>query len=154
VSQGLDGDVGWILTKDHVQQLSPSDVERLRRFAMRYRPVKDRPPNLQVVGIDQIGNRDVYVATVKTDPTTTRTLYFDAVTGLLRRELTATDTMLIPLVDQVDYDDYRDVGGVQFPFHVMTSDGAPYDNVTRTFLQVRRNVPVDDAMFKPPAGGG
>jgi len=152
VSQGLNGDSGWVATRDRVQQLAANDVERLRRIAARYRPVKDRPFGLQVVGLERVGERDVYVASARIDADTTRTMYFDVVTGLLRRELTTTETMLVPLEEQVDYDDYRDVGGVQFPFRVQTSDGAPYDNVTRTFLQIRRNVPVDDATFKPPSG--
>jgi hypothetical protein len=61
--------------------------------------------------------------------------------------------MLVPLQEQVEYGDYRDVSGVQMPFFVRTSDGAPYGLVTRTFLQIRRNVAVDDALFQPPAGG-
>ena len=98
-----------------------------------------------------MGDRDVYAATARIDPATTWTLYFDVVTGLLRREMT-TETILLPLQEQVDYEDYRDVSGVQLPFRVRTSDGASYDTVTRTFLQIRRNVPVDDALFRPPSG--
>jgi hypothetical protein len=79
-------------------------------------------------------------------------LYFDVVTGLLRREVTTTETMLLPLQDQIEYDDYRDVSGVKLPFRVQTSDGAPYDTVTRTFLQIRHNVPVDALVFRPPSG--
>jgi len=150
ISQGLDGDVGWAATNDRVQRVSDADVGRLRRIAMRYRPVKERPANLQVAGIERLADRDVYVATARLDPITTQTFYFDAVTGLLRRELITTETML-PLEEQVDYEDYRDVGGVELPFRVVTSDGAPYSTVTRTFLQIRRNVPVDDALFRPPA---
>jgi hypothetical protein len=37
-------------------------------------------------------------------------------------------------------------------FLVRTSDGAPYSTVTRTFLQIRRDVAVDDALFRPPSG--
>jgi hypothetical protein len=99
-----------------------------------------------------VADRDVYVATAKIDSITTRTLYFDIATGLLRREVTTTETLLLPLHEQVDYDDYRDVNGLQMPFQVRISDGAPYDTVTRTFLQIRRNVPVDDALFRPPSG--
>ena len=66
--------------------------------------------------------------------------------------MTTTETLLLPLQEQVDYDDYHDVNGVQLPFRVQTSDGAPYDTVTRTFLQIRRNVTVDDALFRPPSG--
>ena len=151
-SQGLDGDVAWLATNDRIQRLSAGDVERLRRIAMRYWPVKQRPANLQVLRVERIVDRDVYVATASIDPITTWTLYFDAVTGLLRREMTTRETMLLPLQDQVDYDDYRDVDGVQLPFRVQTSDGAPYSTVTRTFLQIRRNVAVDAALFRPPAG--
>jgi len=152
-SQGLDGDVAWTATNDRVQRLSGDDVTRLRRIAMRYRPVKDRPANLQVVGLEPVAGRDAYVATTKINETTTLTLYFDVVTGLLRREVTTTETLLLPLEDQVDYEDYRNVNGVQFPFLIRTTDGAPYDLVTKTILQIRRNVPVDDALFRPPGGG-
>jgi photosynthetic reaction center cytochrome c subunit len=151
-SQGLDGEIGWVATNDRVQRLSAPDVARLRRIAMRYRPVKERPANLEIIGVERVDDHDVYVTRAKIDPTTTWTLCFDVVTGLLRREMTTTETVLLPLQEQVDYDDYRDVSGVQMPFRVRTSDGAPYDTVTRTFLQIRRNVAVDDALFRPPSG--
>jgi len=151
LSQGLDGEIGWVTTKNGVVRLSGADVALLRRIAMRYQPIKERPANLQVTGIGRIADRDVYVATARIDPTTTWTLYFDVVTGLLRREMTTRETLLLPLQEQVDYEDYRDVSGVRLPFRVKTSDGAPYATVTRTFLQIRRNVPVDDALFRPPS---
>ena len=150
-SQGLDGDVAWVATNDRVQRLSGTDIGRLRRIATRYRAVRERPANLRVTGVERVGDRDTYVTTVKLDAITTSTLYFDAVTGLLRRELTTTETMLLPLLEQIDYEDYRDVNGVMLPFRVQTSDGASYDTITRTFLQIRRNVPVDDALFRPPS---
>jgi len=151
-SQGLDGDIAWVATGDRAQRISaPADVARLRRIATRYRPVKERPSNLQILGIERLADRDVYVATGRIDAITTETLYFDVVTGLLRRDVTTTETMLLPLVDEVEYDDYRDVSGVQLPFFVRTSDGAPYATVTRTFLEIRRGVTVDDAVFRPPS---
>jgi Photosynthetic reaction centre cytochrome C subunit len=149
-SQGIEGEIAWTATNDRVQRLSGTDVERLRRIAMRYWPVKRRPADLQVVGVARIGERDAYVATARIDAATTWTLYFDVVTGLLRREMTTTETLLLPLQEQVDYEDYRDVGGVQLPFRMQTSDGAPYATVTRTFLQIRRDVTVDAALFRPP----
>jgi photosynthetic reaction center cytochrome c subunit len=151
-SQGLDGETGWVATNDRIQRLSGSDVARLRRIATRYGAVKGRPPNLQVVGVERLADVDAYVATARIDSITTRTLYFDAVTGLLRREMTTTETLLVPLQEQVEYDDYRDVGGVRLPFRIRASDGAPYGTVTRTFLQIRRNVTVDEALFRTPSG--
>ena len=150
--QGLDSLGVWVVANDSVRRLSsPSDLARMRRIAMRYRPLKDRPADLKVVGIEHIAGRDAYVATARIDSTTTWTGYFDVVTGLLRREMIATETLLLPLQDQVDYDDYREVSGVQLPFLVRTTTGAPYDLVTRTFLQIRHNVPVADSLLRPPA---
>ncbi len=153
-SQGTDGTTAWAASNGRSQVLGSDDAARLRRIAARYRPLRERPANLQITGLDTIDGHPSYVATARIDATTTLALYFDVVTGLLRREVTTTETLLLPLEEQVDYDDYRSVGGVQFPFMVRNTDGAPYDLVTKLFLQVRRNVPIDDATFRAPGGGG
>lgn len=151
-TQGLDSAGAWVVANGNVQRLSaPSDVSRMQRIAARYRALKDRPPNLKTVGIEHVGGRDAYVTTARLDSITTWTAYFDVVTGLLRREMTTTETLLLPLQEQVDYDDYRDVSGVQLPFQVRTTTGAPYDLVTRTFLQIRHNIPIDEASLRPPS---
>jgi len=151
LKQGLYGEVAWGVTNTGVQPFSsPAAVARMRRIAMRYRPVKELPPNARVVGIERVDDRDAYVLQGRIDSVTTQRSYFDVVTGLLRREITTTETLLVPLEEQVDYDDYRDVGGVQLPFRVQISDGAPYSTTTRTVLEIRRNVPVADSLFHPP----
>ena len=151
LTQGLYGEVAWGVANNGVQQFSsPADVARMRRIAMRYRPMKEQPPNLRTVGIERVDDHDAYVLQGKFDSLTTRRSYFDVVTGLLRREITTTETLLLPLEEQVDYDDYRDVDGVQMPFRVRISTGAPYDLTTRTILEIRRNVPVADTLFRPP----
>lgn len=152
LTQGLSGEVAWGVANTAVQTLSsPADVARMRRIAMRYRAVKEQPPNARIVAIERVDDRDAYVLQGKFDSLTTRRSYFDVVTGLLRREITTTETLLVPLEEQVDYDDYRDVGGVQLPFRVRTSDGAPYSTTTRTIMEIRRNVPVADRLFRPPS---
>jgi hypothetical protein len=151
-AQGLDSTGAWLATNAVVRRSSaPAVVAQFRRVAQQYRPTRDRPANLEVVGVERVTGRDAYVATARIDSITTWTAYFDVVTGLLRREMTTIETLLLPLQEQVDYDDYRDVNGVRFPFLVRTSSGAPYDLVTRTFLQVRHNVPVDEALLRPPS---
>jgi len=150
LKQGLQGDAAWGQSNGGVQQLSPADVARMKRIAMRYRPLKERPSGLRVVGVERIDDHDAYVLDGRIDSVTTHRMYFDVVTGLLRREITATETLLIPLEDQVDYDDYRDVGGVQLPFRIRNSDGAPYTTTTRIIMEIRRNVPVADSLFRPP----
>jgi hypothetical protein len=149
--QGIDANGAWAATPTGVQRLtSPADESRMKNIAMRYRPMKERPANLQVIGVERVGARDAYVLMSKLDSITTWHGYFDTVSGLLRREMTTTETLLLPLQEQVDYDDYRDVNGAMLPFQVTTSDGAAYDLVTRNFLQIRHNVPVEETLLNPP----
>jgi hypothetical protein len=149
--QGLDSAGAWAFANGTVVRFSsPADFARVRRVAMRYRPLRERPANLQIVGVNRVGDRDAYVATTRLDSITVWTGYFDVVTGLLRREMTTTETLLLPLQEQIDYDDYREVNGAQLPFQMRITDGASYSLVTRTFLQIRHNVPVDEALLRPP----
>ncbi len=52
------------------------------------------------------------------DPNTTTKYFFDTQTGLLLRELTTVRTILAPLPEQVDFEDYRDVDGIKLPFTI------------------------------------
>jgi len=79
-------------------------------------------------------------------------LFFDVQTGLLLRRITSTPTMVGVIPEQVDYDDYRDVGGMKIPFVIRVSSTDPSYSSTRTFTEVKLNVPVDESKFsKPPA---
>ena len=84
------------------------------------------------------------------DPKTTRLLYFDVETRLLVREMTTVETIVVPLQNQIDYQDYRDVDGVELPVTIVTSDNAPYSTATRRFTRIVHGVPLDDGLFKPP----
>ena len=102
---------------------------------------------MRVVGTEKIGDRETYIVASRIDPNRTLRFYFDTQTGLLLRELFTTKTMLGPLPEQVDFEDYRDVGGVKLPFTIRSSDAAPFDNTTRRFTEIKPNVPADDSIF-------
>jgi hypothetical protein len=147
--QTTDGTRAWFATNDQVQvSSSPADLARMQRIATRYRPVKEQPPNARIIGVERVDDHDAWVMQGRVDSITTRTSYFDVITGLLRREITTTETILLPLEEQIDYDEYRNVNGVQMPFRIRTSDGAPYSNTTRLILDILRNVPVADSTFR------
>jgi hypothetical protein len=58
---------------------------------------------------------------------------------------------LIP--DQVEFEDYRDIDGVKFAFTGRSATVEPGNPTsTRTFTEVKLNVPVDESKFNmPPA---
>ena len=52
---------------------------------------------------------------------------------------------------QIDYSDYRDVGGIKFPFQYKFSWLDGRDNYKLTDVKV--NVPIDDSRFGKPSMG-
>jgi hypothetical protein len=117
---------------------------------MLYQPIKvaEQPAQMRVLGLEKQGDRDVYVVAVTTGPQTTRKYFFDAQTSLLLRRITTTSTMLAPLPEQVDFEDYRDVGGLKLPFMIRTSGVAAFTTATRRFTDIRLNLVIDDSVFK------
>ena len=153
ITQAIDGSAGWINDNKGTRQLSAAEVDQVRRNALLYAAIKlaEQPAQMTVLGLEKVGDRDAYVVALTPRPQTTTKYFFDAQSGLLLRKLTTTSTMLAPLPEQIDYEDYRDVGGVKLPFLIRTSEGAAFVTRTRRFTDVQINSAVDDAIFKMPA---
>jgi photosynthetic reaction center cytochrome c subunit len=76
-------------------------------------------------------------------------LYFDTKSGLLVRQERYTNTPVGEIPAQVDYSDYREVSGVQVPFHILFTwtDGQS----TVDLSEVQTNIAIDPAKFEKPA---
>jgi len=76
------------------------------------------------------------------------TLYFDSESGLLVRLVRSARTPIGRVPTQVDFGDYRDVGGIKLPFRVMFAwlDGRDAIQLN----QIQTNVPIDASRFSPP----
>jgi hypothetical protein len=76
------------------------------------------------------------------------TLYFDQETGLLRRMIRYIPSPIGRAPTQIDYADYRDVGGIKFPFEIsfLWLDG----RYTAKLKDIKTNVAIDAAKFAKP----
>src|SRR5262245_21289475 len=77
------------------------------------------------------------------------TLYFDKQTGLLLRELRYSISPIGRVPTQIDFADYRDVGGIKLPFRITYAWLDGRDSIVLN--EIRTNVPVDEAKFGKPA---
>ena len=147
----VNGEVGWVRSNSTPgTRLSEQSLAQSRRsVALYYYPIKivDQSEHMKVIGIEKVADRDAYVVALVINPDTTRKFFFDAQTGLLLRQLTTTQTMLAPLPDQIDFEDYRDVDGIKLPFVIRSSDTAAYATATRRFTEIKHNVAVNDNVF-------
>jgi hypothetical protein len=77
------------------------------------------------------------------------TLYFDKQSGLLLRELRYSSSPIGRVPTQIDFADYRDVGGIKFPFRITYAWLDGRDSIVLN--EIRTNVPVDETKFGKPA---
>ncbi len=110
--------------------------------------LKELFPKMGFKGKESVGGREVYVISAATAQGSPEQLYFDRETGLLVRQdskLEGPDGLRFL---EVDYEDYREVDGVRLPFTIRRLDV----DSTSTFkvLEVKHNVPIDEAKFAKP----
>jgi hypothetical protein len=77
------------------------------------------------------------------------TLYFDQESGLLLRMVRYGKSPIGRVPTQVDYADYRDVGGIKMPFRMIFAWMDGRDAIQLSEIQT--NVPIDAAKFGRPA---
>src|SRR5262249_12596000 len=104
--------------------------------------------NWVAAGFDSIGDNDYQVLQGKGPRGLLATMYFDTKTGLLSRIVRYTTSPVGKVPTQVDYSDYRDVGGIKFPFEItfLWLDG----RWTAKLTDVKVNVAIDAAKFGKP----
>ncbi len=156
ITQAFSGAQGWINSPNGQRTASAEELAGLQSTALLYAPIKIKEPfaALAFNGMRKIGERDAYVLqATKTDGAIER-YYFDTQSGLLVRHQKLTPTILMPIPEQIDFEDYRDVGGIKLPFTIRISEIDTYYSSTRKFTEIKTNVPVGDTQFQMPAATG
>ena len=122
ISDGFDGMTAWAQNAaGGVTVLPDPDQGRAKRVANFYEALELRQnyTRMDVVAIETLGTREAYEVIGYPEGDTPERLYFDKASGLLLRRAVYLETVAGPSPFQVDFDDYRDVGGgVKMPFVV------------------------------------
>jgi len=151
--KGFDGSVGWEKSTHGVRTLEDSELFYLRRYPDLFKDIKlkEQFTRLSFGGKDKIGESEVYVLRGTTADNKRERLYFDTQTGLLLRRSVNVTTMIGVIPEQVDFEDYRDAGGMKLPFTIRVSSIDSFFSSTRKFTEIKLNVPVDQSKFSKPA---
>lgn len=162
IRRGFDGATGWEASADGDVQLMKDDaLVQFRENAEFHRELKLKtsPPQMMLKGKEKVEGREAYLVEVSSATGRGKRLYFDAQTGMLIRQTQqsvayirqsdaeAPQAKTIEIV--FDYDDYRVVDGVRLPFVIRQK--MPGFVTTIKVKEIKHNVPLDDARFKPPA---
>ena len=151
--QGFDGTTAWQGggRGGPREQTGPALLNAKRNADFfRTLDLKKSYPQMRVIGMTKINERDAYVVFGRAaNGTGNDRLFFDAENGLLVRILQVVVLPLGNLPTQIDYSDYRAVNGVKVPFTIVSA--RPDDASTYHFTDIKFNTPVDDSKFAMPA---
>src|SRR5437764_2333238 len=122
VRQAVNGTNGWFSSPQPHRARTPAEVTQLKQAAELFDVIKFKPTQtMRAVGRRRVGDREAVVVVDRPSEGVSRRYFFDAQTGLLFRISTLTDTVLSPIPEQIDFDDYRNVDGAKIPFVVRLS---------------------------------
>src|SRR5262245_22676639 len=153
-SWSFDGRTGWIKTPRGLlgeYELIGSELDGARFEAQLAFPgqIKQALTNWRGAATRSIGDRDFVVVQGSGPRGFLATLYFDPKTNLLARIVRYGPSPIGRMPTQIDYSDYRDVGGIKFPFEYkfLWLDG----RYTAKLSNVEPNAAIDAAKFGRPA---
>lgn len=149
----FDGRAGWIKTPRGLlgeYELIGSELDGARFEAQLAFPgqVKQALSNWRGSATRSIGDRDFVVIQGTGPRGFLATLYFDPKTNLLSRLVRYGPSPIGRMPTQIDYADYRDVGGIKFPFEYKFTwlDG----RYTAKLSKIETNVAIDATKFGRP----
>lgn len=110
--------------------------------------LKERYTKLELRGVEKVNGRDAYLIVGTPHDLKPERLYFATDSGLLIRLGTDRETPEGKATEEVDFEDYQAVDGVNIPsVERHTLSGVTF--VFR-FKSVKNNVPIDDTLFSKP----
>jgi hypothetical protein len=153
IERGFDGKMAWEKNPRGINELTNPVLDSLKAVFLLFHNIKlkEQFSQMRLGGRDTINERGIIIVSGRNNEKKRERLFFDAETGLLVRRITYTETPVGVIPEQIDFDDYRVVDGVKLPFTVRVSSVEPGLLSTRTFSEIKINVPVEDAKFNMPA---
>jgi len=151
IKTGYNARGGWTQTPQGVRPIKiAAELASLQRDSDIYATVRVKANFAKVilVGMSQIGYREVYVLDLQPATGAVERLYLDAKTYLPARLNSTRKLGAVTAPVEVYFDDWQAVDGIQYPFSVSQR----FQRLTLTFTvkEIRHNVPLDASLFEAP----
>lgn len=149
IKVGFNGRSGWSQSMKGTRALKNLELASFQRDAdfYAYGTLKNSSAKVTLAGMSKIGFRDVYVLDSQTATGPGDRVYLDAQTYLPVRINAVRTNGMVAEYAEMYLDDWREVDGIKFPFHI--SQSFPKLTFSFTIKEIRHNVPMDAGMFEP-----
>lgn len=121
--QVCDGNIAWVSGMGGRKDITGKDLDNMKLEARLFAELYYNTPGYQITlgGMESLNGRNVYRLNVVNPAGKTQTDFYDVATGLKVRTLATVEAQGQTFESTMDYDDYRDVDGIKFPFLIKQS---------------------------------
>jgi hypothetical protein len=147
LSRAFNATSGWMRDKDGVRDLRPQQLLAVQQARDAYQPfyTSNIGSDARVVDSEKIGERSAWVVA-----TPSARYWFDADTGFLLKRVLYSSSPVGRIPEQIEFDDYRDVGGAKLPFFIRVAGVDPYFNGSRQAQTIEVGVAIAPSQFAKP----
>lgn len=146
--QVYNGKEGWIEGMGGSQVLKDADLEKVRDEALLFPELLyfSTGFNVSIEGIEAVEGRNSYHLKVVYPSGTVENEYYEISSGLKIRKISQAGTQSQTVESITDYGDYREIGGVKFPFS--TKQQVAGQLIDIKVDQIDTATGIDPALFK------
>jgi hypothetical protein len=150
LTRAFNTKIGWVRDKDGIRDLPPQQLLVAQMVRDSYTPfyTSSIGDDARVVDSEKIGERNAWVMA-----TPSARYWFDVETGFLLKRVIYTNSVVGRIPEQIEFDDYRDVGGARLPFFIRVAGVDPYFNGSRQAQTIQVGVTISPTQFEKPSPG-
>lgn len=142
--QKYDGTNASVSQMGQKQKLEGKDAESMKSEAILFAESQYQALGykLSLKGVEQVEGKNAYQIEIETPTGEKNTEFYDVATGFKIREVQSAAGATITN----DYDDYKEVSGIKFPYKIKVVGAAPFP-ISSTVTSIEINKGIDDAVF-------
>ncbi len=156
--QAYDGKNAWqvmpFMGKKDPELMSADEAKEVEEMADMDGPLvdyKSKGHQIELLGKEKVEGTDAYKLKLSLKNGDVQTVYIDADSFLEIKEETKRTVRGSEQVFESAIGDYKEVGGIMFPFAMESGVKGSPQKEKLTITKVELNVPVDESIFKMPA---
>ncbi len=145
--QVFDGERGMMRGMQGTMEMEGEMLDQMKTQATMNPELtyQERGYSLVLEGVENVEGNPAYKVNITSPREITITEFFDVESGLKVRTVISQDTPMGPMTQTTDYNDYREVGGLMFPFLMRQQAGPQAFDLEVKSIEINQGL--DDEVF-------
>ena len=140
--QVLDGDSGYVVMQGQRKDLDANEIEKIKSESSPFAELNYSSNDITLEGIEDVNGKKAYKVKISNE----KASFYDVTTGLKLQDLLTAEMNGQKMSSTFDFSDYKEVGGILFPFTLTQANGP--QKIDFIVKSIKVNEGVSDADFE------